>query len=103
MVLIDARRPSAPRLAVRGWRIVRQAGTTAFHVTERLADVADVAWGKVGGDLASMSVRTTDSASGDGTAMLYVALGLLAVMLLCVAVACIPMLRKSPRDLSEIR
>jgi putative ABC transport system permease protein len=35
--------------------------------------------------------------------MLYVALGLLAVMLVCVAVACMPMLRKSPRDLSEIR
>ena len=53
----------------------------------------------------SMSVRTLDSltVSVDGTAMLYVALGLLAVMLVCVAVACIPMLRKSPRDLSEIR
>ena len=58
------------------------------------------------GDLeSSMSVRTLDSltVSVDGTAMLYVALGLLAVMLVCVAVACIPMLRKSPRDLSEIR
>ena len=53
----------------------------------------------------SMSVRTLDSltVSVDGTAMLYVALGLLAVMLVCVAVACMPMLRKSPRDLSEIR
>ena len=52
-----------------------------------------------------MSVRTLDSltVSVDGTAMLYVALGLLAVMLVCVAVACMPMLRKSPRDLSEIR
>ena len=62
--------------------------------------------GQVGGDLeSSMSVRTLDSltVSVDGTAMLYVALGLLAVMLVCVAVACMPMLRKSPRDLSEIR
>ena len=62
--------------------------------------------GQVGGDLeASMSLRTREarSVSGDGTAMLYVALGLLAVMLVCVAVACMPMLRKSPRDLSEIR
>ena len=52
-----------------------------------------------------MSVRTLDSltVSVDGTAMLYVALGLLAVMLVCVAVACMPMLRKSPRDPSEIR
>ena len=29
--------------------------------------------------------------------------GLLAVMLVCVAISCIPMLRKSPRSLSELR
>ena len=39
----------------------------------------------------------------DTTAVLYVSLGLLAVMLVCVAISCIPMLRKSPRSLSELR
>ena len=33
----------------------------------------------------------------------YVSRGLLAVMLLCVDISCIPMLRKSPRSLSELR
>ena len=58
------------------------------------------------GDLESnMSVRTLDSltVSIDTTAVLYVSLGLLAVMLVCVAISCIPMLRKSPRSLSELR
>lgn len=61
--------------------------------------------GQVGGDLESnMSVRTLDSltVSIDTTAVLYVSLGLLAVMLVCVAISCIPMLRKSPRSLSEL-
>ena len=52
--------------------------------------------GQVGGDLESnMSVRTLDSltVSIDTTAVLYVSLGLLAVMLVCVAISCIPMLR----------
>ena len=39
----------------------------------------------------------------DTTAVLYVSLGLLAVMLVCVAISRIPMLRKSPRSLSELR
>lgn len=49
--------------------------------------------GQVGGDLESnMSVRTLDSltVSIDTTAVLYVSLGLLAVMLVCVAISCIP-------------
>ena len=51
----------------------------------------------VGSTLDSLTV------SIDTTAVLYVSLGLLAVMLVCVAISCIPMLRKSPRSLSELR
>ena len=38
-----------------------------------------------------------------GGAGMAIPLGLLAVMLVCVAISCIPMLRKSPRSLSELR
>lgn len=98
-----------PSLAL-GWLcaqgMAQWLGTTALHSVNASAAKELSSMGQVGGDLeSSMSVRTLDSltVSVDGTAMLYVALGLLAVMLVCVAVACIPMLRKSPRDLSEIR
>ena len=75
---------------------------TPEHVRDNWTQVM----GQVGGDLESnMSVRTLDSltVSIDTTAVLYVSLGLLAVMLVCVAISCIPMLRKSPRSLSELR
>ena len=95
---------------VLGWLCARGAaqwlGTSALRSVNASAAKELSSMGQVGGDLeSSMSVRTLDSltVSVDGTAMLYVALGLLAVMLVCVAVACMPMLRKSPRDLSEIR
>lgn len=98
-----------PSLAL-GWLcaqgMAQWLGTTALHSVNASAAKELSSMGQVGGDLeSSMSVRTLDSltVSVDGTAMLYVALGLLAVMLVCVAVACMPMLRKSPRDLSEIR
>ena len=98
-----------PSLAL-GWLcaqgMAQWLGATALHSVNASAAKELSSMGQVGGDLeSSMSVRTLDSltVSVDGTAMLYVALGLLAVMLVCVAVACIPMLRKSPRDLSEIR
>ena len=73
---------------------------------ERLRGEGLSSMGQVGGDLESnMSVRTLDSltVSIDTTTVLYVSLGLLAVMLVCVAISCIPMLRKSPRSLSELR
>ena len=98
-----------PSLAL-GWLcaqgMAQWLGATALHSVNASAAKELSSMGQVGGDLeSSMSVRTLDSltVSVDGTAMLYVALGLLAVMLVCVAVACMPMLRKSPRDLSEIR
>ena len=98
-----------PSLAL-GWLCARGVaqwlGTSALRSVNASAAKELSSMGQVGGDLeSSMSVRTLDSltVSVDGTAMLYVALGLLAVMLVCVAVACIPMLRKSPRSLSELR
>ena len=86
------------------------SGPMAWHLgppfRERSAAKELSSMGQVGGDLESnMSVRTLDSltVSIDTTAVLYVSLGLLAVMLVCVAISCIPMLRKSPRSLSELR
>ena len=85
-----------PSLAL-GWLcaqgMAQWLGTTALHSVNASAAKELSSMGQVGGDLeSSMSVRTLDSltVSVDGTAMLYVALGLLAVMLVCVAVACIP-------------
>ena len=93
-----------PSLAL-GWLCARGVaqwlGTSALRSVKELSSM-----GQVGGDLESnMSVRTLDSltVSIDTTAVLYVSLGLLAVMLVCVAISCIPMLRKSPRSLSELR
>ena len=81
-------------------------GTSALRSVNASAAKELSSMGQVGGDLESnMSVRTLDSltVSIDTTAVLYVSLGLLAVMLVCVAISCIPMLRKSPRSLSELR
>ena len=81
-------------------------GTSALRSVNASAAKELSSMGQVGGDLESnMSARTLDSltVSIDTTAVLYVSLGLLAVMLVCVAISCIPMLRKSPRSLSELR
>ena len=81
-------------------------GTSALRSVNASAAKELSSMGQVGGDIESnMSVRTLDSltVSIDTTAVLYVSLGLLAVMLVCVAISCIPMLRKSPRSLSELR
>ena len=95
---------------VLGWLCARGAaqwlGTSALRSVNASAAKELSSMGQVGGDLESnMSVRTLDSltVSIDTTAVLYVSLGLLAVMLVCVAISCIPMLRKSPRSLSELR
>lgn len=83
-----------PSLAL-GWLcaqgMAQWLGATALHSVNASAAKELSSMGQVGGDLeSSMSVRTLDSltVSVGGTAMLYVALGLLAVMLVCVAVAC---------------
>ena len=98
-----------PSLAL-GWLCARGVaqwlGTSALRSVNASAAKELSSMGQVGGDLESnMSVRTLDSltVSIDTTAVLYVSLGLLAVMLVCVAISCIPMLRKSPRSLSELR
>lgn len=98
-----------PSLAL-GWLCARGVaqwlGTSALRSVNASAAKELSSMGQVGGDLESnMSVRTLDSltVSIDTTAVLYVSLGLLAVMLICVAISCIPMLRKSPRSLSELR
>lgn len=95
---------------VLGWLCARGAaqwlGASALRSVNASAAKELSSMGQVGGDLESnMSVRTLDSltVSIDTTAVLYVSLGLLAVMLVCVAISCIPMLRKSPRSLSELR
>ena len=95
---------------VLGWLCARGAaqwlGTSALRSVNASAAKELSSMGQVGGDIESnMSVRTLDSltVSIDTTAVLYVSLGLLAVMLVCVAISCIPMLRKSPRSLSELR
>ena len=95
---------------VLGWLCARGMaqwlGTSALRSVNASAAKELSSMGQVGGDLESnMSVRTLDSltVSIDTTAVLYVSLGLLAVMLVCVAISCIPMLRKSPRSLSELR
>ena len=95
---------------VLGWLCARGVaqwlGTSALRSVNASAAKELSSMGQVGGDLESnMSVRTLDSltVSIDTTAVLYVSLGLLAVMLICVAISCIPMLRKSPRSLSELR
>ena len=95
---------------VLGWLCARGAaqwlGTSALRSVNASAAKELSSMGQVGGDLESnMSVRTLDSltVSIDTTTVLYVSLGLLAVMLVCVAISCIPMLRKSPRSLSELR
>ena len=89
---------------VLGWLCARGAaqwlGTSALRSVNASAAKELSSMGQVGGDLESnMSVRTLDSltVSIDTTAVLYVSLGLLAVMLVCVAISRIPMLRKSPR------
>ena len=93
-----------------GWLCARGVaqwlGTSALRSVNASAAKELSSMGQVGGDLESnMSVRTLDSltVSIDTTAVLYVSLGLLAVMLVCVAISCIPMLRKSPRSLSGLR
>jgi putative ABC transport system permease protein len=98
-----------PSLAL-GWLCARGVaqwlGASALRSVNASAAKELSSMGQVGGDLESnMSVRTLDSltVSIDTTAVLYVSLGLLAVMLVCVAISCIPMLRKSPRSLSELR
>ena len=85
---------------VLGWLCARGAaqwlGTSALRSVNASAAKELSSMGQVGGDLESnMSVRTLDSltVSIDTTAVLYVSLGLLAVMLVCVAISCIPMLR----------
>ena len=91
-------------LCARG--VAQWLGTSALRSVNASAAKELSSMGQVGGDLESnMSVRTLDSltVSIDTTAVLYVSLGLLAVMLVCVAISCIPMLRKSPRSLSELR
>jgi putative ABC transport system permease protein len=95
-----------PSLAL-GWLCARGVaqwlGTSALRSVNASAAKELSSMGQVGGDLESnMSVRTLDSltVSIDTTAVLYVSLGLLAVMLVCVAISCIPML---PRSLSELR
>ena len=95
---------------VLGWLCARGSGPMAWHLGPPSVNASAAkelsSMGQVGGDLESnMSVRTLDSltVSIDTTAVLYVSLGLLAVMLVCVAISCIPMLRKSPRSLSELR
>ena len=95
---------------VLGWLcaqgVAQWLGTSALRSVNASAAKELSSMGQVGGDLESnMSVRTLDSltVSIDTTAVLYVSLGLLAVMLVCVAISCIPMLRKSPRSLSELR
>lgn len=77
-----------PSLAL-GWLcaqgMAQWLGATALHSVNASAAKELSSMGQVGGDLeSSMSVRTLDSltVSVDGTAMLYVALGLLAVMLM---------------------
>ena len=71
-----------PSLAL-GWLcaqgMAQWLGTTALHSVNASAAKELSSMGQVGGDLeSSMSVRTLDSltVSVDGTAMLYVALGL---------------------------